>query len=101
MEYLKFIRKPSIDMIPGIKVTKDTDIEFSNENVKQTIKNLILHSVTIVKGDGYESSYDTTINLNEGDVLLFEDEERGYIKPIETFVLVKEAIEELECIKEM
>ena len=27
----KFIRKPSIDMLAGIKVSKDTVLEFKNE----------------------------------------------------------------------
>ena len=96
-----FIRKPSIDMLCGIRVTKDTNIEYKNENVNQTIKDLVLHSVTKVKGDGYESTYDTTVKLQEGDVLIFEETGRGYIKPVEEFVTVAEAIEELSCIKDL
>lgn len=98
---MKFIRKPSIDMYFGIKVDKDTDIAFEAENVKQTIKDLVLHSVTKVTGEGYESVYDTTIRLNEGDVLIFEPEGRGYIKPLEGFVTVEEAIDDLENIKDL
>lgn len=97
----RFIRKPSIDMLAGIKVTKETELEFKNENVNQTIKDLVLHSVTKVTGEGYESKYDTTIQLKEGDVLIFEDEGRGYIKPVEEFVTIAEAIEELENIKDL
>lgn len=97
----RFIRKPSIDMFAGIKVTKDTDLEYKNENVKQTIKDLVLHSVTKVTGEGYKSKYDTTIQLKEGDVLIFEDEGRGYIKPVEEFVTIAEALEDLENIKDL
>ena len=97
----KYIRKPSIDMLVGIKVTKDTVLEFKNEKVDQTVKDLVFHSITHVKGDGFDSTYDTTIYLNEGDVLVFEEEGRGYIKPIEEFVTVKEAIEELKCIEDL
>ena len=96
-----FIRKPSIDLYPGIIVTKDTVLEYKNENVKQTLKDLVLHSVTKVKGEGYRSKYDTTINLKEGDVLIFEDEGRGYIKPVEEFVTIAEAIEDLTNIKDL
>ena len=96
-----FIRKPSIDLYPGIRVTKDTVLEYKNENVTQTVKGLVLHSVTKVKGEGYRSKYDTTIKLKEGDILIFEDEGRGYIKPVEGFVTVQEAIEELTSIKEL
>lgn len=96
-----FINKPSIDFYPGIRVTKDTELEYKNDNVKQTVKNLVLHSVAKVKGDGFKSKYDTTIQLKEGDVLIFEDEGRGYIKPVEQFVTVEEAIEELTNIKDV
>ena len=98
---INFIRKPSIDLYPGIRVTKDTVLEYKNENVKQTVKDLVLHSVTKVKGENFRSKYDTTIKLNEGDVLVFEDEGRGYIKPVEEFVTIEEAIEELEHIKDL
>lgn len=97
----KFIRKPSIDMLAGIRVTKDTELEYKNDNVKQSLKNLVFKSVTKVKGEGYESKYDTTIHLKEGDILIFEEEGRGYIKPVEEFVTVKEAIEELKCIEDL
>lgn len=97
----KFINKPSIDMELGIKVDKDTTLEYKNDNVEQTLKDLVFKSITKVKGEGYESEYHTTIYLNEGDVLLLEEEGRGYIKPVEEFVTVAEAIEELEHIKEV
>lgn len=97
----KFIRKPSIDMYPGIKVDKKSTLEYENENVKQTLKNLKFHSIQTVKGENFESTYDTVIHLKEGDVLIFEGEKRGYILPVEGFVTVKEAIKELDCIKDI
>lgn len=97
----KFIYKPSIDMLAGIRVDKDTTLEYKNDNVEQTLKDLVFKSVTKVKGEEFESEYHTTIYLKEGDVLIFEEEGRGYIKPVENFVTVEEAIEELNCIKEV
>lgn len=96
-----FIRRPNIELLTGVKVTKETELEFKNENVKQTIKDLTLHSVTKVKGEGYKSKYETTIELNEGDVLIFEEEGRGYIKPVEGFVTIAEAIDDLVNIKDL
>ena len=96
-----FIRKPLIDLYPGVRVDKDTVLEYSNENVKQKLENLVFHSVTKVEGDGFESVYDTTIYLKEGDILVYEEEGRGYIKPVEDFVTVAEAIDELTNIKDM
>ena len=101
MEFLKFIRKPSIDMYAGIKVTKETEFTYQNENVNQTLKDLVFHSVTKVKGENFESTYDTTIQLSEGDVLVFGEEGRGYIKPVEEMMTIPEAVEELSCIKDV
>ena len=96
---MNFVMKPSIDLYPGIRVDKDTKLEYKTENVEQTVENLKFHSVTKIKGDGYESVYDTTIELQEGDILIFEDGGRGYIKPVEQLVTIEEAIEDLENIK--
>lgn len=96
-----FIRKPSINRYPGIKVDKDTVLEYKNENVEQKLEGLVLHSVTKVKGEGYESVYNTTIYLAEGDVLIFEEEGRGYIKPAEDMVTIEEAIGDLTNIKDL
>lgn len=94
-----FIRKPSIDLFSGIRVNKDTVLTYENKNVKQKLEGLVFHSVTKVKGEGFKSKYDTTIYLNEGDVLVFEEEGRGYIKPVEEFVTIEEAVEDLNNIK--
>lgn len=101
MEYQRFIKKPSVEMYAGIKVTKDTKLTYESENVKQTLEDLVLHSITNVKGEGFESTYVSTIYLKEGDVLIFEEEGRGYIKPLEEFMSVNEAIKELECVKDL
>ena len=99
MQY--FVRRPSIDLYPGVKVDKDTVLDYKNENVEQKLENLEFHSVTKVKGEGFESTYDTTIWLKEGDVLVFEEEGRGYIKPVDGFVSIQEAIDDFECIKDV
>ena len=96
-----FIRKPSIDLYPGIKVDFDTVLEYKNENVEQILKNLVLRSVITIKGEGYESTQHTTIYLKAGDILVFEEEGRGYIKPVEEFVTIDEAIEDLTNIKDL
>lgn len=97
---MNFVRKPNIDLYPGIVVTKDSELEFESEFVKQSLKDLVFHSVTRIKGENYESTYDTTIQLSEGDVLIL-DGDRGYIKPVEPFVTVEDAIGDLENIKDM
>lgn len=96
-----FVRKPSIDLYPGVKVDKDTVLEYKNENVEQKLENLVFHTVTKVKGECFESTYDTTIWLEEGDVLVFEEEGRGYIKPVDSFVTIQEAMEDYANIKDV
>jgi hypothetical protein len=96
-----FIMKPSVNLYPGVRVTKDTKLEYKNEKVEQTVENLTLHSIIHATGENYESVYDTTIRLNEGDILIYEDEGRGYIKPVEQFVTIAEAIDDLENIKDL
>lgn len=98
---MNFIRKPSIDLYPGVRVDKETVLEFESENVKQTVRDLVLHTVSTVHGKSYESTYDTTIYLEEGDILIFEEEGRGYIKPVEPFVTIEEAIDDLTNIKDL
>ena len=98
---MNFIRRPSIELYPGIRVDKDTKLEYKTENVEQKVENLVMHSVTKVKGDTYESTYDTTIRLEEGDILIFEEEGRGYIKPVEPFVTIEEAIDDLMNIRDL
>ena len=96
-----FICRPHIDLYGGIRVTKDTELEYKNEFVEQTVKDLVFQSVTKKTGANYESTWDTTIHLNEGDVLVFEEEVRGYIKPVEPLVTIQEAIDDLENIKDV
>lgn len=95
----QFITKPDITIYHGIRVKKDTKLEYKNDNVEQSVKGLVLKSKTTIKTDDYESTYDTTVKLKEGDVLILEEEGRGYIKPVEEMYTIGQAIEELEMIK--
>lgn len=97
----KFIQRPSINLYQGIRVNSETVLDFANDRVEQHLANLVFHTVSRVKGDGFESVYDTTIHLNDGDILIFEEEGRGYIKPVEPFSTIEEAIEDLTNIKDL
>ena len=93
--------KPSENLYPGIRVNKDTVMEYKNDKVEQKVENLVLHSIIHNTGEKYESTYDTKIQLEEGDILIYEDEGRGYIKPVEQFCTIAEAIDDLENIKDL
>ena len=96
-----FIRRPDIDLYGGIRVTKDTELEYKNENIVQTVKDLKLHTVIKKSGEGYKSTLDTIVYLQEGDVLIYEEEGRGYVKPVEPLATIQEAIDDLENIKDV
>ena len=98
---MNFIMKPSIDLYPGIRVDKDTVLEYKTENIEQKIANLKFRNVTKVKGEGFESVVDTTIDLHAGDILIFEDGGRGYIKPVEPMVTIQEAIDDLANVRDL
>ena len=95
-----YIQCPDIQKYPGIKVDKDTKLDYKNDFVEQTVEDLKLKSKTTIITDDFESICDTTIKLQEGDVLILEDEKRGYIKPVEKMVSIEEAIETLNNIKD-
>lgn len=96
----KFIIKQDITFYPGIKVNKDTTLEYENESVKQSLKDLKLHSVITKKTEEYESTTDLVVNLKDDDILIL-DEERGYILPGVPLTTVEETIEELNYLKEV
>lgn len=76
----KFYVTPDITAYPGIIVNKDTEKTFENIGVKQTLKDLKLVTELQETGEKYESKSVITINLNEGDILLY-DEQKGYKLP--------------------
>jgi translation initiation factor RLI1 len=95
-----FFREPDVTMYPGVVVDKDTKLEYKTETITQTIENLTLHNLVEKTGENYETVIKATVHLNDGDVLLF-DEERGYYKPVEHLVTIDEAVEELTAMKEV
>lgn len=96
-----FVRRPSVDLFHGVRVTKDTALEYNTEHVKQSVKDLVFRNEFHAKGEGFDGLYVTNIYLSEGDILVFEGEERGYVKPVEAFCSVDDALDDLTNIKEM
>lgn len=94
-----YVMRPDLTPYEGIKITKDTKIEYENEKVKQSIKNLKLVSEYIVKTEKYISTNKLEINLEEGEILLFENENRGYFLPKDVAICnIKTAIEDYEAL---
>lgn len=104
MKHELFVDQPSINLKPGIKVTKDTKIEYSNYKVTQTLSDLVLTTALTDEGtngfNSYKSTSNITIYLNDGDILLF-NEERGYYMPPYPVVTIDDAIEAVEALRDI
>lgn len=96
-----YVPRPTTDCYYGITVTKDTKESFKNDRVKQTIENLTLKSEFKVKNEYFESVTKTKIKLKEGDILLLEEDNRGYFLPKDVAMgSIDEAIEDMMFLKE-
>ena len=94
-----YVSKPDLTPYEGIKVTKKTKLTFDNGRVKQEIKNLKLHSVYTYQNERYTSKNVLDVNLKEGDILLLEEENRGYFLPLNAEVeTIERAIEDYEAL---
>ena len=99
-----FVEQPNLDLKKGIKVKKETTLKYSNEKLEQELKDLVLETMLEEKGSNgfntYESKSYIKINLNEGDILLF-DENRGYYMPPYPMVSIEDAIADIESLRGM
>lgn len=94
----KFIFKPDITLYSGVLVNKDTKLEYKNDNVDQKLENLVLEMTTYTKENNYEARSNLVFHLNEGDILLF-DEEVGYQVPRVPMTTLKDAMTDIEAIQ--
>lgn len=102
MEEVKkiYVQIPEPNVFYGIKVSKDTKQEFKNEFVSQKLENLILHTEYEIKNDNFKSIVKNELYLKEGDLLLLEEDNRGFFMPREVkFGSIDEAIKEMNFIK--
>ena len=101
MKKKMFIPIPQPEVYYGINVTSKTKLEHENESVKQRIENLVLYTTQEMESNNFKSHIETELKLEEGDLLLLEEEGRGYFKPAQVkFGSIDEAIKELRFIKE-
>ena len=94
-----FVDQPNLELKKGIQVRKDTELSFQNETVEQLLKGLQLDTIMEESGTNGINSYKTkshiSIQLNDGDVLLF-DPSRGYYLPHYPKVTIQQAIEDIQ-----
>lgn len=103
MKHRLFVEQPNLEMKPGIRVTKDTELIYKNETVEQVVKDLKFETIKQEKGTNGINAYETKslikIGLNEGDILLF-DKRIGYYLPYTPVSSIDDAIDDIESLRE-
>lgn len=94
---------PNCEVYKGMYVDENTTLEYENEKktLKQKLKNLEFEQIQIVDTPEYRTETKTIIHLKKGMSILFENEDRGYVVPVNKYVTIKEAIQELDYIKDL
>lgn len=104
MKHEMFVEQPVLDLKEGIKVTAETELSYKNEKVEQVLKNLVLETIMDDSGSNgvntYKSKSYLSINLNEGNIILF-DENRGYYMPPYPVVSIDDAISDINSLSDM
>lgn len=94
-----YVMRPDLTPYEGIKVNKNTKIEYENERVKQSISNLKLHSEYVITTEKYTSTNILDVVLEDGEILLFENENRGYFLPRDVSICkIQDAIGDYEAL---
>ena len=104
MRHELFVEQPVLDLKEGIKVTEETELLYKTDKVEQVLKNLVLETILDDAGtngvNSYKSKSYLSINLNPGDILLF-DENRGYYMPTYPVVSIDDAISDINSLSDI
>lgn len=99
-----FVEQPSIEMKVGVKVTKETETHYKTDTVEQVLKDLKLETILDQSGtngfNAYSSKSYLHIELNEGDILLF-DEKRGFYLPSFPVTTIEDAIADISSLQDV
>ena len=99
-----FVEQPNLELKVGIQVTKETELTYKHDNVEQVLKDLKLETILDETGSNgintYHSKSYLEIQLNEGDILLF-DENRGYYMPKYPMSTIEDAISDIESLRDI
>lgn len=102
MKFELFVDQPCLELKKGIQVHKDTVVSFKSEKAEQLLQDLKLETILDDEGsngiNSYKSKSHITIQLNEGDILLF-DPVRGYYLPPYPKTTIERAIEDITSLK--
>lgn len=104
MKHELFVEQPVLDLKEGIRVSEDTELLYKNEKVEQVLKDLTLETIMDESGSNgintYHSKSYLCINLNPGDILLF-DELRGYYMAPYPVTSIDDAISDISSLSDI
>ena len=104
MKHELFVEQPVLDLKEGIKVTAETELLYKNDKVEQVLKDLVLETIIDEAGSNgfntYKSKSYLSINLNPGDILLF-DKNRGYYMPPYPVTSIDDAISDITSLQDI
>lgn len=104
MKHELFVEQPVLDLKEGIKVSAETELSYTNDKVHQVLRDLVLETNLEDEGGNglntYKSKTQVTINLNPGDILLF-DENRGYYMPPYPVTSIDDAISDINSLSDI
>lgn len=104
MRHELFVEQPVLDLKEGIKVSGETELLYKNDKVEQVLKDLVLETILDDAGSNgintYKSKSYLSINLNPGDILLF-DEQRGYYMPPYPVTTIDDAISDISSLSDI
>jgi len=104
MKHELFVEQPVLDLKEGIKVSAETELLYKNDKVEQVLKDLVLETIMNDAGSNgintYKSKSYLSINLNPGDILLF-DENRGYYMPSYPVTSIDDAISDITSLSDI
>ena len=104
MQHELFVEQPVLDLKEGIKVTAETELAYKNDKVEQVLKDLALETIMDDEGSNgintYTSKSYLRINLNPGDILLF-DPGRGYYMPPYPVSSIDDAISDIASLTDV
>ena len=102
MEHELFVEQPVLDLKEGIKVSEKTELFYKNDKVEQVLGGLVLESILDEEGSNgfnrYKSKSYLSIQLNPGDILLF-DSSRGYYLPSYPVTSIDDAISDMDSLR--
>ena len=104
MTHELFVEQPVLDLKEGVKVTAESELHYKNAKVEQTLQNLVLETILDEEGsngfNAYKSKSYLRIELNAGDILLF-DENRGYYLPAYPVTTIDQAISDISSLADL